>query len=78
MKKPKSKELRPEYRREDLGEGVRAKYYDDYISGTNLVLLSPDVASVFSNEAAVNGALRELIQLARKSAGVTDRSRRNS
>jgi hypothetical protein len=78
MKRRKSDELRPEYRREDLGEGVRAKYYDDYISGTNLVLLSPDVASVFSNEAAVNDALRELIQLARKSAGVTDRSRRNS
>ena len=78
MKKRKSDQLRPEYRREDLGEGVRAKYYDDYISGTNLVLLSPDVASVFSNEAAVNDALRELIQLARKSAGVTDRSRRNS
>jgi len=26
-------ELRPEYRREDLGTGVRGKYYEAYIKG---------------------------------------------
>ena len=78
MKKPKSEELRSEYQREDLGKGVRGKYYNDYASGTNLVLLSPDVAAVFPDEAAVNQALRELIQLARKSAGATGRTKRNS
>jgi hypothetical protein len=25
-------ELRPEYRREDLGQGVRGKYYETYVS----------------------------------------------
>ena len=30
MKKAKSEELRPEYRREDLGPGVRGKYFESY------------------------------------------------
>ena len=51
-------ELRPEYKREDLGVGVRGKYFKDYSKGTNLVLLSPDVAKLFSSEEAVNEALR--------------------
>jgi hypothetical protein len=65
MRKVKtSDELRPEYKREDLGVGVRGKYFEEYRKGTNLVLLSPDVAKVFSTEEAVNEALRSLISLA--------------
>ena len=72
MRKAKaSDELRPEYKREDLGVGVRGKYFEDYGKGTNLVLLSPDVAKVFSSEEAVNEALRSLINLAEKSTGRT-------
>jgi hypothetical protein len=75
MKKGKvSDELRPEYKREDLGAGVRGKYFEEYRKGTNLVLLSPDVASVFSTDEAVNEALRSLINLAEKSTGRTRRS----
>jgi len=75
MRKAKvSDELRPEYKREDLGVGVRGKYFESYREGTNLVLLSPDVAKVFSTEEAVNEALRSLINLAEKSAGRTKRS----
>lgn len=66
-------ELRPAYSREDLGEGVRGKYFESYQKGTNLVLLSPDVAKVFSTEDAVNEALRSLINLAQKSTGRTRR-----
>ena len=59
-------ELRPEY---DLSQllkgGVRGKYADRYKKGTNLVLLSPDIAEVFSNEKAVNEALRLVTQLAK-------------
>ena len=71
MKKVKATdELRPEYKREYLGVGVRGKYYEEYCKGTNLVLLSPDVAEVFSTEEAVNEALRSLISLAEKSTGL--------
>jgi hypothetical protein len=74
MKKAKiSDELRTEYRREDLGRGIRGKYYESYHKGNNLVLLSPDVAKVFPTENAVNEALRSLIDLAQKSTGRTKR-----
>ncbi len=61
-------ELRPEYKREELGVGVRGKYFEEYNKGTNLVLLSPDVAKAFPTEEAVNQALRSLIELAQRSA----------
>jgi hypothetical protein len=67
----KSDELRPEYRREDLGKGVRGKYFESYQKGTNLVLISPDVAKVFPTEDAVNEALRSLISVAQRSIGLS-------
>ena len=60
----KADELRKEYRREDLGLGVRGKYYRDYMKGTNLVLLRPEVAQVFPTAEAVNDALQSLIEVA--------------
>ncbi len=74
MKKVNSDELRPEYHRDDFRHGIRGKYYDDYKSGTNLVLLSPDVASMFPDEKAVNDALRSLIKIAQKSVSLTNHS----
>ena len=70
----KRNDLRPEYKREDLGPGVRGKYFEAYQKGTNLVLLSPDVAAAFPTDKAVNEALRSLIEVARRSAGLTQRS----
>jgi hypothetical protein len=77
MKKGNSEELRAEYKREDLGAGVRGKYLRAYRAGTNLVLLSPDVAKVFPTEEAVNNALRSLIEVARKSVGPKKRPGRH-
>ena len=70
MKKVNSDELRSEYHQDDFGPGIRGKYYDDYKSGTNLVLLSPDVAAMFPDEEAVNKALGDLIKLAQKSVNL--------
>jgi hypothetical protein len=67
MKKAKVGEMRPEYDRSSLGRGVRGKYLKAYGAGTNLVLLSPDVAEAFPDETAVNEALRSLIKVARQS-----------
>lgn len=66
--------MRKLYKREDLGKGVRGKYYASYSKGTNLVLLSPDVAAVFRTAEAVNDALRGLVQVAKESARLTTRS----
>ncbi|RJR45823.1 MAG: hypothetical protein C4567_02895 [Deltaproteobacteria bacterium] len=76
MKKEKDDEMRPEYSREDLGPGVRGKYLEDYRKGTNLVLLSPDVAQAFPTEEAVNEALRSLIEIAQRSTRQTKPSTR--
>jgi len=73
LKAKELNELRSEYKREDLGTGVRGKYFESYSEGTNLVLLSPDVAKVFSTEEAVNEALRSLIHIAQKSTGRSGR-----
>ena len=78
MKKTKKDELRAEYRREDFDRGVRGKYLESYRSGTNLVLLSPDVAKAFPSEEAVNDALRSLINLAERSVRPTGRSSRHA
>jgi len=74
MKKAKSEELRPEYHRENLGKGVRGKYFETYQKKNNLVLISPDVAKAFPTEESVNEALRSLIDLAQKSIALTKRS----
>ena len=75
MKTVKHEEMRKEYKREDLGKGIRGKYFEEYKKGTNLVLLSPDVAAAFPDDASVNDALRSLIKIARKTAGLTKASR---
>jgi hypothetical protein len=72
MKKGKDKdEMRSEYRREDLGTGVRGKYYKAYTESHNLVLLKPEVAEAFPSEEAVNDALLSLIRIAQTSTGLT-------
>jgi hypothetical protein len=59
-------ELQPEYDFSQLTGGVRGKYVERYRAGTNLVLLDADVAQAFPNEAAVNEALRLLIEIAQR------------
>ena len=58
--------MRKEYRREDLGQGTRGKHYNEYVKGSNLVLLSPDVAAAFPDDDSVNTALRGLLDLAKR------------
>jgi len=53
-------EMRPEYdlsKLKFIGRGIYAKRYR---SGTNLVLLDPDVRKAFPDDASVNEALRAL------------------
>ena len=71
-------EIRQEYRREDLGKGVRGKYLARVSKGTNLVLLNEDVAKAFPTTEAVNEALTGLLTLAQQSARITGRSTRTA
>jgi hypothetical protein len=52
----------------DFSKGVRGKYARRYAEGSNIVVLAPDLAEIFPSSAAVNEALRGLVELARKSA----------
>lgn len=72
----KADELRSEYRRGDLGKGVRGKYYREYVQGTNLVLLRPEIARAFPTSEAVNDALQSLIEVASRASNPTARTRR--
>jgi hypothetical protein len=67
-------EMRTEYRREGLGEGVRGKYLMRYKKGTNLVLLNDKVAEAFPTAEAVNEALMGLIALTEKTRRIRPRS----
>jgi hypothetical protein len=71
MKKADPDELRPEYSRQDLRTGVRGKYFEAFRSGTNLVLLQPDVAKAFPNDESVNEALRSLMDASEGSLETT-------
>lgn len=64
-------DLRPEYDFSKLGNPVRGKYAEAYKQGSNIVLLDEDVARAFSNEKAVNNALRLLMDLAKQQAQPT-------
>jgi hypothetical protein len=71
-------EMRAEYRREDLGKGVRGKYFERVSKGSNLVLLNDKVAKAFPDANAVNQALLGLLALTEQTAHITSRPKRTT
>jgi hypothetical protein len=67
---PNGDEMRTEY---DFSGGVRGKHHAAYRAGTNVVFLDSDVAEVFTDSAAVNQALRQLVKLAKVHASAKSR-----
>ncbi len=66
MKKARRKtqdDILPEY---DFSKGVRGKYAKRYAEGSNVVVLSPDMAKVFPTSESVNEALRTLVRVGKK------------
>ena len=68
-------ELRPEYKRSDFGALVRGKYIEQLRTSSNVVVIAPEVADLFPNEAAVNAALRSLAEIAKRASSRRTRSR---
>jgi hypothetical protein len=58
--------MRPEYDFSKLKGAVQGKYADRFRAGSNLILLSPDVARYFPDDQSVNAALRVLIRASRR------------
>jgi hypothetical protein len=69
-------DLRQEYDLSQLKGGVRGKYYRQAVAGTNLVLIEPDLASLFPDSESVNRALRLLADAARAATGPKPRRKR--
>lgn len=55
-------DILPDY---DFSSGVRGKYAKSYAKGSNVVVLDPDVAKVFSTSKVVNRSLRGLAKTLR-------------
>jgi hypothetical protein len=69
--KKNNNHLRPEYDLSKQKGGVRGKYYKKATAGTNLVLIEPELIELFPDTAAVNRALRLLVDVADAAAGKT-------
>lgn len=73
-KKKVNDELRSEYNF-DYSKAARGKYYKHILDeGANVVMLEPDVAEAFRDSAAVNDALRSLLDLAKTTQRLTKHS----
>ena len=73
MKKasPAKDTLRSEYNRSDFPGGlVRGKYAKVAAASSNIAVLEPELAAAFPNSAAVNDALRAILQVAKQVVGV--------
>ena len=67
-------ELRPEYDF-DYSKAVRGKYHKRLMAeGANIVMLEPDLSRAFVDSAAVNGALRSLLDLTKTTQRLTKKS----
>ena len=76
--KSQSDDVRPEYDF-DYSKAVRGKYYRRILKeGANVVVLEPDVAKAFRDSAAVNEALRSLLEVSESTQRLTTHSSRRT
>lgn len=64
MKKPSTTKVKqdiPELKREQLGNGVRGKYFQQYTQQSNVVVLKPEIQKAFPTSEAVNKALASML-----------------
>lgn len=67
MKKSDAKKSKTKMRSEyDFSRGIRGKYASRYEEGSNVIILDPDVAKLFSDSKSVNDALRALAKIAQE------------
>ena len=51
----------PVLKREQLGTGVRGKYFQQYANDSNVVVLKPEIQKAFPTSEAVNKALASML-----------------
>lgn len=63
----------PEMKREQLGVGVRGKYFNLFVQGSNVVVLQPEIQKAFPTSEAVNKALASMLAFAKETQGLAGR-----
>ena len=58
----------------DFSGGVRGKYADRFSQGSNVIVLDPDVARVFTDSESVNQALRALVIIIKNQSGKAEQA----
>ena len=76
---PKADDLDiPELKREQLGRGVRGKYFKRFVEGSNVVVLRPDLQKIFPTSDAVNEALTRYVAFAQEARSLTSRATKSA
>ena len=66
----------PELKRDQLGAGVRGKYFQYIAHGSNVVVLRPEIQKAFPTSEAVNKALASMLAFAQEAKNLTSPSKR--
>jgi hypothetical protein len=66
----------PELKREQLGKGVRGKYFEQFAQRSNVAVLNPEIHKAFPTSEAVNEALSGLLAIAREARKLTEKPKR--
>lgn len=67
----------PELKRDQLGVGVRGKYFKQFKQGSNVVVLQPEIQKAFPTSEAVNKALASMLAFAEEAQSLTGRAKRS-
>ncbi len=49
----------------DFSNGIRGKYVNRFKKGSNVIILDPDIAEIFTDSESVNNALRSIAHIIR-------------
>lgn len=63
----------PELKREQLGKGVRGMHLKNFMQGSNVVVLQPEIQKAFPTSEAINKALASMLAIAKETQGLTGR-----
>lgn len=66
----------PELKREQLGAGVRGKYFKQLAENSNVVVLLPEIQKAFPTSEAVNKALASMLAFTQEAQSLTARPKR--
>ncbi len=68
----------PVLKREQLGVGVRGKYFKQFTEGSNVVVLRPEIQKAFPTSELVNQALGRMLAFAEETKALAGGAKKGS